>query len=242
MPQDHTAVAKVRAQVEQVVAFFSDQPDPERHNLHVAACPCRGHGELAEVALDLNDREHELRIEACPRGFIMHRSQQIQAGTKVGDALFDALRHLREPAYGFHGVRKCVARSGRIGNRGLQPGAHAGGKRFVDLCTRMHRTCPGHRDAGNPGTRHFHHDNLERRTVAASPSATRSACLSRRPWYSITPSFNPRSPTTMRCGIPSSSMSANMTPGRSSRSSSSTSMPIAVSSWYIASAVSRPSA
>src|SRR5690606_4552927 len=56
--------------------------------------------------------------------------------------------------------------------------------------------------------------------------------LSRRCLYSRLPSARPRSLTTMRCGMPISSMSANFTPGLVflSRSSSSTSMPAARSS------------
>src|SRR5665811_400962 len=46
------------------------------------------------------------------------------------------------------------------------------------------------------------------------------------------PSFKPRSPMTKRCGMPINSMSANITPGRSSRSSSSTSIPAACSVAY----------
>ena len=61
---------------------------------------------------------------------------------------------------------------------------------------------------------------------AGAPASGRSCGLSsRRPLYSTLPAARPRSPSTTRCGMPISSMSANSTPGRSSRSSSSTSMP-----------------
>src|SRR5690606_26374856 len=61
--------------------------------------------------------------------------------------------------------------------------------------------------------------------------------LSRRCLYSRLPSARLRSLTTMRCGMPISSMSANLTPGLVflSRSSSSTSKPAAVSCSYSAS-------
>ena len=49
------------------------------------------------------------------------------------------------------------------------------------------------------------------------------ASASRRPLYSSCPLPIPRSEITKRCGIPVNSMSANLTPGRSLRSSRSTS-------------------
>ena len=72
------------------------------------------------------------------------------------------------------------------------------------------------------------------RIIAASLGATssgrsRSTSPPVRRRYSTTPSLSPRSPTVTRCGMPMRSASANFTPGRSSRSSSSVSRPAASS-------------
>jgi len=65
---------------------------------------------------------------------------------------------------------------------------------------------------------------------------TAAACLMRAAHYYQTGErflqHGPRSPTVIRCGIPSSSRSANITPGRSPRSSRSTSTPALVRSSY----------
>ena len=70
--------------------------------------------------------------------------------------------------------------------------------------------------------------SLPRRNASASPAGNSSAASARRWRYSSLPASRPRSPTTTRCGMPMSSASANLTPGRSSRSSSSTSTPAAM--------------
>src|SRR5438105_200147 len=78
------------------------------------------------------------------------------------------------------------------------------------------------------------------RMNSSAPSAGNSVlALSRRWRYSSLPASRPRSATTSRCGIPSSSASANLTPGRASRSSYNTSIPAAVSSAYRRSLTSR---
>ena len=70
----------------------------------------------------------------------------------------------------------------------------------------------------------------------ALPTSTFSDSASRRCWYSRWPSFKPRSPMVIRCGTPINSQSANIAPGRSLRSSSTTSTPAAISPAYSVSA------
>src|SRR5690606_20868567 len=60
--------------------------------------------------------------------------------------------------------------------------------------------------------------------------------------YSKVPPARPRSDTTIRCGMPISSMSANIGPGRRPRSSSAVSMPASLSSRYSDSAAADTSA
>ena len=67
--------------------------------------------------------------------------------------------------------------------------------------------------------------HCSRRKATTPSTGTSAAWPSRRRLYSSTPRSRPLSPTTMRCGMPTSSSSANLTPGRASRSSSSTSKP-----------------
>src|SRR5690606_28971485 len=72
-------------------------------------------------------------------------------------------------------------------------------------------------------------------------SAVRSSCSASaavRARYSNVPDSRPRPETTTRCGMPISSMSANICPARSPRASSAASMPAASSSSYSACAAS----
>src|SRR5206468_399634 len=78
--------------------------------------------------------------------------------------------------------------------------------------------------------------------AAASATGTSVACLSLRRFNSTAPRASARGPTVSRTGRPIRSASLNLTPGRSSRSSSNASTPTAPSSTTSRSAVSRSAA
>src|SRR6185312_5910868 len=84
--QDRAAVAEVGAQAEEILAAAADQLRPERHYLHVAARAGDRHGVLAKAALVVNDREHELRIEAGARRLVVDGLQEIAPRHRVADA------------------------------------------------------------------------------------------------------------------------------------------------------------
>ena len=80
-------VAQDRAAVAQVGALRGrgsgpGSPDllhPERHHLHVAARARPRHRVLAELALDVDHREHELRIEARAHRLVAHEREELRA-------------------------------------------------------------------------------------------------------------------------------------------------------------------
>src|SRR5262249_40761641 len=217
---------QIVSQAEQVVSGAPDQPDPERHHLHVAACARAGYRVLAEIALDLDQGEDELRIELRADRLEMHRAQELHPRIEIGHLRLETARHLGQPVDRGARILEAVLRGRPVRDRCLQARANLDGQRLVDL------------RAGEGGTRHGEPQREQERLAAhgrarsgASGSSTGifRASLSRPPWYSITLSLSPRSPTPMRWGIPMSSMSANITPGRSSRSSNRTSCPAPVS-------------
>src|SRR5262245_7981518 len=224
--QDDAPVAQVVAQAEQVVAGTADQPHPERHDLHVTPGARARHGVLAEIAFDLDDRQDELRIEAGAYRLEVHRAQELDPRLEVGDSRLQAARHLRQPVDRRLGILEGVPRRGPVGDRRLQAGADLGRERLVDLGAGERRSREG--EAQSEQGRMPPHA-FARSGESGSLSGTFWTSLSRLPWYSMALSLSPRSPITMRWGMPMSSMSANMTPGRSSRSSSRTSNPASVS-------------
>src|SRR5690606_32881776 len=71
--QDRAAVAQVGAHVEEArVVAVADQARPERHDLHQAAGTGRRDRVLPEVALDLDQAEHERGIETGALGLVAH--------------------------------------------------------------------------------------------------------------------------------------------------------------------------
>ena len=114
--QDGAAVTQVGAHVEKVVFLVADGFDPERHDLHIAACASFRECVFAEPAFDLDEAEDELWVESCARGFVVNRSQQFLAGIRVGNALFEAQGHLGEPAVTFGNIFD------RDGGRGIAYG------------------------------------------------------------------------------------------------------------------------
>jgi len=146
--QDDAAKAQVGAQVEQVVVAAADQLGPERHHLHVAHRPGGRHRVLAEVALDLDHAQHELRVEARALCFVVHRDQEFLAPQPVRDAGREALGHGHQPV---PGVRLVVEREkgrGFVGNRPVQRGPHACREGLVSL--RAGAGDPGHRQRKCP--------------------------------------------------------------------------------------------
>jgi len=146
--QDDAAKAQVGAQVEQVVVAAADQLGPERHHLHVAHCPGARHRVLAEVALDLDHAQHELRVEARALCFVVHRDQEFLAPQAIGDAGREALRHCGQPAPRFRLVVKREERRGFVGNRPVQRGPHACREGLIGL--RAGASDPGHRQCECP--------------------------------------------------------------------------------------------
>jgi len=174
--QDDAAVAKVVAQTEEVIALAADQSHPEGHDLHVASGTRARHGVFAKIALDLNHRQHELRIKPGAHSFEVHRSQELHARLEIGHPRFQALRHFGEPVDRRFPTGKGMARRGLVRDRRLQVRAHLGGERFVDLGS-------GQRVAGErdrQGQKRKSHD-VERRRDKISDWRSLVGSLSRRP-------------------------------------------------------------
>src|SRR5262249_29888921 len=118
-----------------------------------------------------------------------------------------------------------------IRDRLVQSRLHTRGQRLVDLPSAKY-ICGG-RDGEcqkQPDAKTYSPHTFDLTTLTASCKAAGSPLASRRPSYSTVPFLSPRSPTTSRCGMPISSLSESMTPGRSSRSSTTTSTPAAANS------------
>src|SRR6185436_8275269 len=215
--QDDAAVSEVGAQLEKIILRPADQLDPERHHLHVATRAGNRDGVLAKAALDLDDAEHELRVESGAGRLVLDRAQQLEADLAVGNALLESLFHRRQPAVGVFLGPEMHRRGGARGDLGGKPRTHAVRERLVFLLA-------GERDgrgSDQRGDEQRSHSSFFRSSGTISASGTSTAFSSRRPLYSAFPTR--RSESTIRWGMPIRSISAKSTPGRSSRSSSRTS-------------------
>ena len=101
--EDGAAIAQIGAHFEQAVIRPTDQTDPERHHLHIAAGPGGGYRIFAKAAFDLDQAQHQLRIEAGAGGFVMDRAEKIQAVVLFRDVLLEAGRHGGQPFHRLHG-------------------------------------------------------------------------------------------------------------------------------------------
>src|SRR5206468_11542294 len=108
--QDDTAVAKVVAQTEQVIALAADQSHPEGHDLHVASGTRARYGVFAKIALDLDHRQHELWVKPGAVRLEVHSAQELHARLEVAHSRFKALRHFGEPADGRLRIGKGMTR------------------------------------------------------------------------------------------------------------------------------------
>src|SRR6185436_14675861 len=233
VPQNRAAVSEVCPEMEQVVVGLAEQRHPERHDLHVAARARAGHGVLAKAAFHLDQPQDELWIEPRTHRLIVDRTQQLHAALAVGHARRQAFFHLVDPALAIFGRAKVQPRRRPVRHHGRQALAHAVGERLVDLVARMSPERGQQQDQeSEPG-----HAFLRKATTSLSGRSR--GFSSRLPLYSALPAARPRSESTTRCGTPIRSMSANSTPGRSSRSSMRTSMPAAPSSSCSCSAAAR---
>src|SRR5690606_25394745 len=91
----------------------------------------------------------------------------------------------------------------------------------------------GQEDVVEPEHGHSPGRSASTRAVTADTTSSRATSSVVRPFRvvsSTTPEAAPLGPTVIRKGMPTSSASANLTPGRSSRSSRITSTPAALSS------------
>src|SRR5947208_3462669 len=248
MAEDHATVAQIRAQVEEIVVRRTDLTNPERHHLHIAARAGGRDRIFLEAAFVMDDAEHELRIESRARGLVIDRREELAALTLVGDPGRKPARHLGDPRHNIGSV-SVVARHRIVGDRSCETRDNGRRELFLDLRAgergrRADRKRPSRTYHECPAVSHYpislcgpsltprRHCRPRRRLIQfiISASGTAVAALSRRPWYSTLPSLSARSPMVNRCGIPISSKSANITPGRSPRSSSSTSIPAAANS------------
>src|SRR4051812_2994911 len=207
--------------MEKVMPRLADQLDPEGHHLHVAARASAGDGVLAKTALYLDHAEHQLRIKPRARRLVVHRAQELQTLLAVRDALLQARVHIGEPALRVARRAKHHLRNAAVRDLLREPHAHRVGERLVVLCAGKGAERSG--DQHNGGERSQASFCCSSGTTSAS--GTSLAFSSRRALYSALPAASPRSPITTRCGMPMRSMSAKSIPGRSSRSSSSTSIP-----------------
>ena len=80
--QDHAAEAQVGLHVEQPARVaVADQARPERHHLHVAARAGLADGVLAEPALDLDQPEHQRRLEPGALALVPDGFEELDAGS-----------------------------------------------------------------------------------------------------------------------------------------------------------------
>src|SRR5439155_16835785 len=173
-----------------------------------------------------------------PRRLVVHRAQELQALLAVGDAARKARIHLAEPALSVGARAERHRRYRLVCYERRQARAHRVAERFVLLRTRQR----GHRKRTQQGESEPPQASFWRMKGTMSASGTSLPLSSRRALYSAFPAARPRSPSTTRCGMPIKSMSAKSTPGRSSRSSSSTSTPACTRSWYSRSVAARTAA
>src|SRR6218665_374684 len=76
--QDHAAKAQIGLHVKQLARIpVTDHARPERHHLHVATRAYAGHGKLAKPAFNLDQPEHQRRIQPGALALIPQRLQEI---------------------------------------------------------------------------------------------------------------------------------------------------------------------
>src|SRR6185436_14379559 len=109
---------------------------PERHHLHVTSRTCLGHRVLVESAFDLDETEHQLRVEARPLRLVVHGHEEILAGDVVGNVPFESLRHLRQPRRAFGLRLESQLWTGAIGDGAMHDRLYTRGQGFVSLFTR----------------------------------------------------------------------------------------------------------
>ncbi len=137
MPQNQRAIAQVGAQLEQVVVGVADGFDPERHHLRVAARAHRRHRVLAETAFDLDQAEHQLRVDPRARGFPVQGGQKLQPLGLVWHALGEPARHILQPGCLIRSLPKRRAGDRGVGQSALQGRTHIGRHGFLALVARM---------------------------------------------------------------------------------------------------------
>src|SRR4029453_9100790 len=229
-----------------VVVAAADEPGPERHHLHVATRAGGRDRVFAKCALVLDHAEHKLRIESGAGRFVMHGAEEILARPDVGDLRREAPRHLVEPRTKVAPVH-VVDRHRPIRDRLRKHGDNGRRELLFHLRTgacrqgrENERDQPDRAGAAQESAGKRHASSFPRIQVPISATEPvfipASGASPRRAWYSTLPSLSPRSPIVIRCGMPISSKSANITPERSPRSSSSTSPPAASSSSWSLSA------
>src|SRR5208282_6680087 len=162
--------------------------------------------------------------------------EQLDALVVGGDEALQARLHHLVPHFGIVAIRKAVRAADDPLQQRLQfwftllLGVRGAGEQR----DRDREQCRAGQACAVPLSRHcVHYRSAFLSTwLMASPMGMSTAAASRRWRYSRWPAFRPRSPMTRRCGMPSNSESANLTPGRASRSSSTTSIPAAPNSPY----------
>ena len=218
----------------------ADHAGPERHHLHVAARARAGHGELAEVALDLDQAQHQADVEPGALGSRTRRSAGIPCASASRSCfLLQPLAHRAQPAQ-VGQPRLGVART---------PAPAAPCCAIAELSAVRTESISGSSICAAGVRRRACSDNAagQRAARAAADCAVDSMLMRRsRPCRKAgdlggrhlggracrggagtragLPSGRGRRCTT-RCGTPISSQSANIAPGRSPRSSSITSTP-----------------
>jgi hypothetical protein len=186
--------------------------DPEGHDLHVAAGAGGRHGVFAEAAFDLDQAEHQLRVESGTGGFVMHvrggrggysRSGMRRVRRRTSPSAsrpFSWIDGTAVPARRDRHRRAGACTLAASGSYCCAPAKAAAGQQ---------RNCGKPEDAAHGSAAQL----LLQMKAFISSAATMVASASLRPLYSSLPSFRPRSPTTTRCGTPISSMSANIDAG-----------------------------
>lgn len=185
VPQDGTAISQVGAHVEKVVFPVANGFDPERHDLHIAACTGFRERIFVEPAFNLDKAEDKLRIKSRTGGLVVDRGQQLRAGIWVGNALFEAVGHFGEPAVAFGDIFNCDAGWG-IAHCLVQGGAHAGSQKFFLLIPCLRRRAGQHAGASGKqgkkaGFHVCHTARWRRRRLVRYPIASSGASFNSMP-------------------------------------------------------------
>src|SRR3989442_550640 len=176
--QDDTAVAKVVAQTEQVIALAADQSHPEGHDLHVASGTRARYGVFAKIALDLDHRQHELWVKPGAVRLEVHGAQELHARLEVWHSRFQAMRHFGEPVDRRLRIGKGMTRRRLVRDRRLQARPYLDGERFVDLGSCESKARERYSDQRQAGA--LQHEPV-RSGASGSPSGTFFVSLSSRP-------------------------------------------------------------